>query len=123
MAQFLLAIYHAPEQYSAASEFGAYRDEAEMRAAYEATGAFNKRLMDEGSWVFACGLTPPEATVTVDGRPDEPTFSEGPAAPAEEYLGGFWIVEVADLDAAVALAADGSRACGQRVQVRALQGT
>ncbi|WP_235509216.1 YciI family protein [Terrabacter sp. Soil810] len=40
---------------------------------------------------------------------------------AREWLGGFWIVEAADLDAALSLAREGSAACGAPVEVRALQ--
>lgn len=122
MAQFLLAVYHAPAQYNASSKFGAYSDEAEMRAAYAATGAFNQKLVDGGMLVFAGGLTPPESTTTVDGRGDAPVMQQGPAVDAPEHLGGFWVIDVADLDTAMQLAAEGSKACGQRVQVRAFQG-
>jgi hypothetical protein len=122
MAQFLLAVHHDPEAYSTSSKFGAYRDEAEMTAAYAATGAFNQKLVDEGVLVFAGGLTPPETTTTVDGRGREVVTTDGPAVEAAEYLGGFWVIDVPDRETALALAADGSLACGQRVQVRAFQG-
>lgn len=122
MAQFLLGVYHSPDAYNAESKFGAYKDEAEMKAAYAATGAFNQLLMDTGVWVFAGGLTPPELATTVDGRGEEPIVTDGPFAETKEHLGGFWVIDVPDLDAALDLAAQGSRACGQRVQVRAFQG-
>ncbi len=122
MAQYLLSVHHAPEAYNTSSKYGAYQDEAELTAAYAATGAFNQKLMDEGVWVFGGGLTPPETATTVDGRGAEATYTDGPFVETKEYLGGFWVIDVPDLDVALELAAEGSRACGQRVQVRAFQG-
>lgn len=121
MAQYLLSVHHDLETYNTSSRYGAYRDEEEMKAAYARTGAFNQKLLDEGVWVFAGGLTPPETTTTVDGRGDQVVYTDGPFVETKEYLGGFWIIDVPDLDAALALAAEGSRACGQRVQVRPFQ--
>jgi hypothetical protein len=47
--------------------------------------------------------------------------TDGPFAETKEHLGGFWVVKAADLDAALALAADGSRACQGPVEVRPFQ--
>lgn len=123
MAQFLLSVHHALDVYNAGSAYGAYPDEDTMRAAYGATGAFNQRLRDAGVWVFAGGLVPPEGTTTVDGTGSEPQFTDGPPTESAEYVGGFWIIEVASREDALRWAADGSRACGARVQVRAFQGS
>jgi hypothetical protein len=51
----------------------------------------------------------------------ETVITDGPFAETKEQLGGFWIVEVADLDAALDLAAKGSVACGAPVEVRPFQ--
>ena len=48
-------------------------------------------------------------------------FTDGPYLEAKEYLGGFWVIEAADLDEALRLAADGSKACRGRVEVRPFQ--
>ena len=61
------------------------------------------------------------ATV-VDGTKDETLITDGPFAESKESLGGFWVIEAADLDAALAWAAKGSKACAQPVEVRPLQG-
>jgi hypothetical protein len=45
-------------------------------------------------------------------------FTDGPFVESKEFLAGFWIIEAADLDAALALAADGSKACNRRLEVR-----
>lgn len=122
MTQYLLTVSHAPEAYSTESQFGAYESEAEMTAAFAATGAFNQKLMDEGYWVFAGGLTPPQTATGVDGRGAEVVVTDGPFVESKEYLGGFWVIDAPDLDVAIRLAGEGSRACGQRVEVRAFQG-
>jgi hypothetical protein len=77
--------------------------------------AFNDRLRAEGHWVFAGGLG--SATV-IDNRGDEAVFTDGPFVESKEYLAGFWIIEAADLDVALKLAAEGSKNCNRKVEVR-----
>jgi hypothetical protein len=57
----------------------------------------------------------------VDGQGDQPVITDGPYLEAKEYLGGFWIIEAADLDVALRLAAEGSKACRGKVEVRPFQ--
>ena len=57
----------------------------------------------------------------VDGTGAEPVITDGPFAESKEYLGGFWIIEAADLDAALEIARRGSAACGAKVEVRPFQ--
>jgi hypothetical protein len=86
-----------------------------------ALDAFNDRLVAEGHWVFAGGLGSPSSATVIDNRGGEAIFTDGPFLESKEYLGGFWIVEAADLDVALKLAADGSKACNRRVEVRPFQ--
>ena len=79
---------------------------------------FNDRLQAEGNWVFAGGLGAPIAATVVDNRGAEPMFTDGPFLESKEYLVGFWIIEAADLDVALKLAAEGSKACNRKVEVR-----
>ena len=79
---------------------------------------FNDRLEREGHWVFAGGLGAPTTATVVDARGPEPLVTDGPFVESKEYVGGLWIVEAADLDAALRLACEGSRACGHKVEVR-----
>jgi hypothetical protein len=87
-------------------------------AAEAFAGAFNARLRRDGHLLFAGGLEPPTTATTVDGLGATPAFTDGPYLEAEECLDGFWVIEAADLDVALALAAQGSRACRGRVEVR-----
>lgn len=83
-----------------------------------AIDAFNARLQAEGHWVFAGGLASPENATVLDNRDGAGLVTDGPFVETKEYLAGFWILEAADLDVALTLAAEGSRACHRRIEVR-----
>ena len=83
-----------------------------------AIDVFNDRLQAEGHWVFAGGLGSPSTATVIDNRGEEAMFTDGPFVESKEYLAGFWILEAADLDVALKLAAEGSRACNRKVEVR-----
>ena len=83
-----------------------------------ALDAFNERLEAEGHWVFAGGLGAPDSATVIDNRGEEAMFTDGPFLESKEYLIGFWIIEAADLDVALKLAAEGSKACNRKVEVR-----
>lgn len=83
-----------------------------------AIDAFNEQLQADGHWVFAGGLGGPSTATVIDNRGDEPVITDGPFVETKEYLAGFWIMEAPDLDVALKLAADGSKACNRKVEVR-----
>jgi hypothetical protein len=83
-----------------------------------AIDVFNDRLQAEGHWVFAGGLGGPSTATVIDNRGEEALFTDGPFLESKEFLVGFWIIEAADLDVALKLAADGSKACNRKVEVR-----
>ncbi|HEY2576440.1 MAG TPA: YciI family protein [Streptosporangiaceae bacterium] len=86
---------------------------------HAAIDVFNDRLRAEGHWVFAAGLTPPSAATVIDNTGDgEAMFTDGPFLESKEYLAGFWIMEAPDLDVALKLAAEGSKACNRKIEVR-----
>jgi hypothetical protein len=87
-----------------------------------AIDAFNDRLTAEGHWVFAGGLGSPSTATVVDNRGEAAMITDGPFLESKEYLAGFWIIEAADLDVALKLAADGSNACNRKVEVRPFLG-
>lgn len=118
MTHYLLAV-HGPAELG---EFGAYASREEMEAAFVTTGVFNDRMRAEGHWVFAGGLEPVATATVVDGRSGSPMLTDGPYLEAKEALGGFWVIEASDLDVALALAADASKACGGAVEVRPFGG-
>ena len=83
-----------------------------------AIDGFNDRLRAEGHWVFAGGLAAPSSATVIDNRGEEAMFTDGPFLESKEYLAGFWVIEAADLDVALKLATEGSKACNRKVEVR-----
>ena len=86
-----------------------------------AIDAFNDKLRAEGSWVFAGGLAAPEAATVIDNRGESPVLTDGPFLETKEFVIGFWIMEAPDLDAVLQLAAEGSRACNRKLEVRPIR--
>ncbi len=71
---------------------------------------------------FGGGLQPIAQATTVDATGDTPILTDGPYAESKEYLGGFWVIQAPDLDAALDWAKQASAACRGRVEVRPFQG-
>lgn len=117
--QFMLTVHGAVTRDDA---FGPYASEEEMNEAFAATGRFNEKLEAAGVLVFAGGLDLADTALVVDGRGDKAAITEGPYLPGPERVGGFWVIEVASRDEAVALAAEGSAACGNPIEVRPFAG-
>ena len=113
MTQYLLSVHMV--------EGAPDRSQAEMQRSYEAVNAFNQELMAAGEWVFAGGLLPPDSATVVRAEGGKVITTDGPFAETKEQLGGFWVIQAADLDAALAIAARGSAACAGPVEVRPFQ--
>ncbi|MEU9133419.1 YciI family protein [Kitasatospora sp. NPDC048540] len=103
--QYLFSVLH---------DSPSFGTDAEMAA----IDVFNDRLQTEGHWVFAGGLGQPDTATVIDNRGEETVITDGPYLESKEYLAGFWIIEAPDLDVALALATEGSKACNRRVEVR-----
>lgn len=114
MPQYLLSVHHTTGRSPEPPE--------DLEVLFAAVEAFNNELQEKGHWVFAGGLEGPEVVTVVDARSDRPVVADAPYADGMEYLGGFWVVEAADLDEALALAQQGSRACREVLHVRPFQG-
>jgi hypothetical protein len=92
--------------------------EAEMAA----IDAYNDRLRADGHWVFAGGLGSPDLATVIDNRGEKALVTDGPFVETKEYLAGFWVIEAPDLDVALELAAEGSKHCNRKVEVRPFLG-
>lgn len=90
MTEYLLSVHHAADDIVPEGDA--------VAALHAAVDAFNSELQDSGAWVFAGGLLPVETSRVV--RPTGEVTS-GPRATADAHLGGFWVIEVADDDAAL----------------------
>jgi hypothetical protein len=118
MTHYLLAV-HGPAEMD---EFGSYGSKEEMEEAFAATSTFNDTLRADGYWVFAGGLQPASTATVVDGRGERPVMADGPYLETKEVIGGFWVIDAPDLDVALKLAAEASKACRGKVEVRPFDG-
>jgi len=92
-----------------------------MARMYKDVDTFNEEVKAAGAWVFAGGLHPSDTATTVRVTNGEVLTTDGPFAETKEQLGGFWVIEAPDLDAALAWAAKGAAACQGPVEVRPFQ--
>ena len=120
MPRYLLSVY-GPAERGKPGDPGHFPTKEAMLEAFAETGAFNDKLQRDGHFVFADGLEPVASATTVDGQGDQPVLTDGPYLEAKEHLGGFWVIEAGDLYEALALAAEGSKACRGKVEVRPFQ--
>lgn len=77
-----------------------------------------QEMQAAGVWVFAMPLADPSSATVVSNEGGSVTLSDGPFAELKEYVGGFTVIDVTDLDAATAWAAKVSAATGLRIEVR-----
>jgi hypothetical protein len=77
---------------------------------------------EKGVWVFNGGLTPPSSATVVRVRGDETFLADGPFTESKEFIGGFLVIRVADLDEALAWAARLGRATTLPIEVRPFHG-
>ena len=113
MTQYLLAV-HSVEGEPMPSE-------EQMQQAYKDVDALNTELQSSGVWVFAGGLQPSSSATVVRAQGGQIVTTDGPFAETKEQLGGFWIINVADLDAALEWARKATVACAAPVEVRPFQ--
>ena len=114
MKQYMLAVHHPENDTTLSAE--------EIQQSYKDVDAFNTEVQAAGAWVFAGGLHPPSTATVVRSQGGQVVTTDGPYAETKEQLGGFWVIQAPDLDAALALAARGSEACRLPVEVRPFQG-
>jgi hypothetical protein len=113
MTQYLLSVHMVDGVEPPAPEV--------MQKMYADVDAVNKRMQDQGVWVFAGGLTEPSSATVVRVQDDKVLTTDGPFAETKEHIGGFWVIQAEDLDAALSWAAEATRACLAPVEVRPFQ--
>jgi hypothetical protein len=113
MTQYLMSVYMTGDE--------AEMSEDDMQVVYRQVDEFNAEVQGAGAWVFAGGLHPATSATVVQAKDGDVITTDGPFAETKEQLGGFWVIEAADLDAALAWAAKGSAACMGPVEVRPFQ--
>jgi hypothetical protein len=113
MTQYLLSVHGVDDEVEPT--------EADIQRMYAQVDSFNEELRTSGAWVFAGGLEPASTATVVTSNGSGTTMTDGPYIEAKEHLGGFWVVEAADLDVALQMAGRASAACEAPVEVRPFQ--
>jgi hypothetical protein len=113
MTQYLLSVYPYTIETPVTEE--------QIAQSYQGVDVFNEELKKAGAWVFAGGLEEPTTATVVRAQGGQVVTTDGPFAETKEQLGGFWVIEAPDLDAALDWAGRGSVACGAPVEVRPFQ--
>ena len=109
MPKYLVAIHH-PDNYDPS---------AESEAMIRDISSLNKEMIAAGVRNFAGGLGPARKAMSLRAQPSgEALLTDGPYLEAKEHVGGFWILETADMDEALAWARKAVRACRAGVEVR-----
>jgi hypothetical protein len=109
MTQYMFSVIHGELDYT----------EDELRTITADIDAFNQTI--KAQIVFAGGLEDPETATMVDGTGESVVMTDGPFAETKEHIGGFWIIDCPDLDAALKLAGEASKACALPLEVRPFQ--
>ena len=90
-------------------------------AMMEEIHALNRELIAAGARKFACGISPAANAKTVQKQSDGTvTVTDGPYIETKEHMGGFWILEAANLDEALAWAKKAAISCDVPGEVREL---
>ena len=95
---------------------------AHSRQEIDAIDAFNNEMVAAGERVLAVGIASPENSIQIDNRDGQVKYIKESLADSNEYVSGFWIIDVPNREIALELAARGSKACNRRVELRPLLG-
>jgi hypothetical protein len=116
MPQYLLSVWH--DQPYDDVDF----ESPDMQRIGAQVGAFNETLEKAGAWVFAAGLRPVSSATVVRATGGDVSMTDGPYAESKEQMGGFWIIDAPDFDAALDWAGKATAACELPVEVRPADG-
>ena len=112
MTQYLLSVH------SVDGEAGEPMTDEEMRQSYQEVMALQAEMKSAGAWIFGGRLHEPGTATVVRMSGGEVLTTDGPFAESKEHLGGFYIIEAKDLDAALGWAAKVTAAVQHPIEVR-----
>src|SRR5215470_12923292 len=104
--------------YENKDDFSARTDESRKEAYWGAYRAYTKALTEAGIMVGGSGLQPSHLATTVRQRDGKRQVQDGPYAESKEQLGGYYVIDVPDLDKALEWAARCPAALSGSVEVR-----
>ena len=117
MPQYMLSVWH--DQPYDDLDFSA----PDVQRMLARTDELTDEMKRAGAWVFHAGLRPVSSATVVRAGGDAVAVTDGPYTETKEHVGGFWIIEAADLDTAREWAAKASAACERPIEVRATEET
>jgi hypothetical protein len=109
MAQYLVAIYHRDD----------FDPSVETEAMINDIHALNREMIAAGARKLAAGLSGASSAKSLRAQPGGKVLvTDGPYLETKEHIGGFWILEAADLDEALGWGRKAVIACRAPVEVR-----
>lgn len=113
MPQYLLSVWF-DDTYDDDVDLSAPETQRQMAQ----TAELNAEMERAGAWVFVGGLRPASSATVVRAAGGDVSMTDGPYAETKEQMGGLWIIEAPDLDAALDWAAKAAAACERPIEVR-----
>ena len=113
MTQYLMSVYYVEGDETPPDDV--------IQEMYADVNQLNQKMIDAGAWVFGGGLHTPDTATVVSSQDGEVLTTDGPFPEAKEQIGGFWVIEADDLDAALDWAAQATIACRGPVELRPFQ--
>ncbi len=115
MAQYLLSVHTVDGE---VGDVGDPMTDEEMQQSWKQIQVLNEELKSAGAWVFGGALHEPDTATVVRASAGEVLTTDGPFAESKEHLGGFYIIEAEDLDAALAWASKTAATVRKPIEVR-----
>ena len=112
MPQYLLSVH------SVDGETREPMTDEEMQQSWKQVQALNEEMKTAGAWLFGGALHEPDTATVVRISEGELLTTDGPFAESKEHLGGFYIIEADNLDAALAWASKTTAAVSKPIEVR-----
>ncbi len=112
MTRYMLSIH------SVASDMQEPMPAEGMQHSWQEIQKIEAEMKSSGAWVFSGRLHDPDTATVVRVANGETLTTDGPFVEAREHLGGFYIINANDLDAALALASKVTRVIGSPIEVR-----
>jgi hypothetical protein len=114
MAQYLMSVWHD-------DDYDLDFSSEEAQRMFAQVGAYNEELTAAGAWVFGGGLESASSATVLRASDTGVSMTDGPYAETKEQMGGFWVIEAPDFDAALDWARKAAVACEGPVELRPFQ--
>jgi len=112
MAKYLLSVH------SVEGEAGGPMTDEDMQRYMEQINVLEEEMRSAGAWVFGGALHGPDTATVVRVSNEEVLTTDGPFVESREHLGGFYIIEAEDLDAALVWGSKVTAAVTKPIEVR-----